>query len=199
MLNEYPIIDGFCYSGRLTDTPYFYQTSGLVGLQKLRMAKGYIPRIYACPDITAGSLPNYSNFTGQVRVVEGSYVWAIGLGFYINDNIGPPFVFDNVCPHPQQYFFDVRDEANGVPIFSDWINADNFFVPIEDFSSHIKHNVILNPIPMSVPRPIMNPGIISVNISNANGLNGNVTTVQPQVVLYCAEPCKQNQDMVRCS
>lgn len=190
MLNDNPIVDGFCYAGRLMDTPYLYQAGALNQLGTLRLANGFVPRIYAFPSITDAPLPNFSNIQGQLRVVEGSYLWAVGIGIYINDNIGPPFVFDNTFPNaPQQYFFSVRDDGSGVPIMNDWISESNFFVPCEDGLGQIIYNSVLAPFPLDVPRPILSPGIITVEICNSNARNGATTTATPQVLLYCAEPC----------
>lgn len=187
MLNEDPIVDGFCYAGRLMDSPYLYQAGSVANLEALRLAGGYVPRIYAAPDITAPPLGNFANTTQQLRLVEGTYVWAISLGCYINDNIGPPFTFDRNFPATNQYFIDVRDEATGVPIFSDWVSESDLFVPVEDFGLVRNFFSYLAPFPLSNPRPIMNPGVVTIQISNSQ--SNSAASVQPQVVLYCAEPC----------
>lgn len=200
MLNDEPIVDGFCYAARMMDTPYMYQTSALESLDTLRRAKNFVPRIYALPDITNGPLANYSNFTGQVRVVDGSYLWAVSLGVFIDDNIGPPFAFDRSFPsvgqNGQRYFISVRDEGSGVPIFSDWVSETNLFVPTDDSSDNRVFYSILAPMPLSSPRPILAPGVLTVNISFT--FTYAVASVTPQVLLYCAEPCNAGLQKVSC-
>jgi hypothetical protein len=87
-------------------------------------------------------------------------------------------------------YFNVTDDATGIPLFSSWLADIAFNVPIlwQGSSANIPVYVAKSAwLPMTKPRTILAPGVITVEMCYKAGIPDR--NVSPQILLQCAEPC----------
>lgn len=193
-----PIIDGFSYNQELQSfNPYDYRVDCLKALEPLRRAASYRPKIYARPDIkyNVANVPGLQPFTNiqqQVRMVPGTWIWGIGVGV-INYTIdlGVPVASQSNAFNVQNcFYFNLRDDSTGTLLWQDWISEVNFYPSVLNGGGRTLNNKSMFCMLMSEPRCILDPGIVTIEIST-NGAEGDGTSFvsTPQLILYCAEPC----------
>lgn len=194
-------VDGWALDSGLYNNPYVYQWLCVEAQDAIRNANNYRPKIYAIPDAGAFPIspasggtnpgePAFSDYATQVRMLPGTIVLGMTLTYALYN---APGVYSALAFNaPGQMYINVTDDATGIPFFSDWISEALFNVPVlwqgavpsPPFGSLSTYVAKTAWLPLTRPRPILSPGVITVEFSYKAGFN---TTTQ--LILNCAEPC----------
>jgi hypothetical protein len=197
------VVDGFSLNSAVYPLPYVYQGLCIGAMGPIRQANNYKPKIYAIPDQSVFGLgvanPNnsgmtpFSDYVTQTRVVPGTLVLGITIAMIVWEagSITPPFGVAAGLDVPNNLYINVTDDATGIPFFSSWLADIAFNVPIlwnstgpQNVPDYVTKTAWL---PLTKPRPILSPGIITVEMCLKSYIPDR--NVSPQVILQCAEPC----------
>lgn len=170
------IVDGFSYNTTLEELPLRWEPMALAQLETLRRAANYRAHWYVVPDDVAHQIDPFDTFYYQVRAAGGSYLW--GYRFAVM----PVPNQEQAPPSPGNLLIQVTDSCTGIPLFQDFINAAGAAVNSRnaaDFGARV------NPIILTQPRLVLEPGLINVEIANRTG-----NSLLCQLILMLAEPCR---------
>lgn len=204
-------VDGLALNSAITPSPYCYQSMCFEGLNTIRLANNYRPKIYCVPDqstfgypLPLGGAPPpgsngmfpFTDFMTQVRMLPGTVVLGMTLANVGGDG-GYPFGFNLA----DNFYISVEDDATGVPFFSDWIAELMFNVPVL-WNSVARANVFDYVaktcwLPLTRPRVIEAPGTITVK-GCYKATPGSSINISPQLILHCAEPCSVIRGISEC-
>jgi len=168
------IVDGFSYNTTLEELPLRWEPMALAQLETLRRAANYRAHWYVVPDDVAHQIDPFDTFYYQVRAAGGSYLWGYRFAAMPIGRQEPPV--------PSNLLIQVTDSCTGIPLFQDYINAGGAAVNSQgaaDFGARV------NPIILTQPRLILEPGLINVEISNRTA-----NAALCQLILMLAEPCR---------
>lgn len=165
-----PLMDGFTLQPALQFLPYRYYPLALGGLEVLRRAALWHPRWFVIPDSINQPIQPYDTLEYQCSILGGSYLW----GYQFTELSG-----GDVDPTAQNLLVQVTDACTGIAIWSDFVTDFALAVPNTG-------TALGAPVPrlLPLPRLILEPGLIDVEISNRTG-----NEVTCQLLLLCAEPC----------
>lgn len=174
------IVDGFQYNLFLRNFPENYYPLALSQLEPFRRARGYRPRWYTVPDAdTLATIPPYGAVEEQIRIAPGSWLWGMsvtvrGAAFGVADPSGVLAI-------------QITDGSTGLKLFSDFMSAG--FIWTQGWGPAPPYLWIDNsPYILSQPRPIVEPGLVNVEIADTLGPLPGWGIQQAQLVLYCMEP-----------
>ena len=200
-------VDGVALNSAVYPLPYVYQWLCYDAAEAARVANNYKPKIYAIPDQAVfpirvnppvtnadnpGMLP-FSDYVTQVRMLPGTLV--VGMSLTLIFFTAPGSYSANAFRKPGNFYVTALDDATGIPFFTDWPCELNFNVPvlwqgdgllppIQNKQCYVAKTAWL---PLTKPRAVLAPGIISVAMSY-KGTPGDIN-ISPQLILQCAEPC----------
>lgn len=195
-------VDGWALNHAVIPNAYSYQALS-VGSMSLRYANNFKPKVYAVPDVSqfgAAGIPPFSNGVYQVRITPGSFI--LGCSLTITNYFGTPeaknFSWQN------NFYVAVMDDSTGIPLFSDWLTEALFNVPVlwNDPSGAPSARQTYVPktawFPLTKPRPVVDPGTVTVEFSYKGTVTPASQNIAPQVVIMCAEPCSDSVQPEQC-
>ena len=157
------IIDGFTLNAALLYLPKRFFPSALAQLDPLRRAENYRPRWFCVPDDFNQPIAAYDTLQYQLQVVPGSYL--IGMNWTVLDG-------ENT-----DLYIQITDSCTEIPLGSDFQNGAAF---------RPSGAAQLWPRILAQPRLILEPGLVNVEIANAQS-----SSRQCQLLLHFAEPCQE--------
>lgn len=169
MPDDTPIMDGFAYNLNIRYTAMSYYPLALQQLNIIRRANLMRPRWYVVPTDQNSPIPAYQTTEYQVSVTPGSYLWAVSVTAY-DDN------YDTI--DADDLLIQITDACSGIPLFSDFASGSGLAMNQASAQGY--------PIPpiLATPRLILEPGLVTVEVSNKG-----TAPINAQAVLYFAEPC----------
>jgi hypothetical protein len=175
------VVDGFTYNTQLLYLPKRYFPNALAQLDILRRAANYRPRWFVVPDDIDQPIQPYDTLYYQIEVASNSYLW--GYSFASISATAPGG--GSTSTTAADLLIQAVDSCTSVPLFMDFANGAG---------NHSNFTSRANPIILSEPRLILNPGLVNVEIANRTP-----NTITCQLLLHFAEPCKiiTEEDRVR--
>ncbi len=169
------VVDGFTFNTQLLYLPCRYFPNALAQMDILRRAANYRPRWFVVPDDIDQPIQPYDTLYYQIEMAANSYLW--GYSFCSVSATAP----SGGGPEPTEttaadLLIQAVDSCTGVPLFQDFANGGG---------NHSNFTSRANPIILSQPRLILNPGLVNVEISNRTP-----NTITCQWLLHFAEPCR---------
>ncbi len=166
------VVDGFTYNTQLLFLPNRYFPNALAQMDILRRAANYRPRWFVVPDDIDQPIQPYDTLYYQIEVAANSYLW--GYSFASISATSPTDA--PIATTASDLLIQAVDSCTGIPLFQDFANAGG---NSSNFTSRA------NPIILSQPRLILNPGLVNVEISNRTP-----NTITCQWLLHFAVPCR---------
>ena len=163
-----PIVDGFMYNTSLLLLQNRFFPFALGEMEIVRRANNLRPRWWCIPDEFGEPIAAYDTFQFQVNVAPGSYLY----GMMFNNITNPDL--------PTDLLVSIVDSCTGIPLFNDFVNCG---------AIASNGNSKMLPVLLTKPRLILEPGLVNVEIANRTG-----ATVNCQLVLMFAEPCRVFQE-----
>ena len=163
------IVDGFSYNTMLQELPLRWEPMALAQMETLRRAVNYRARWYVVPD-DLEPIAAFDTIYYQVRTAGGAYLWG--------------YRFANLTPDgaPTDLLIQATDSCTGIPLFQDFVSGGEAAVNSEgaaDFGARV------NPIILTQPRLILEPGLVNVEIANKSAASATC-----QLLLMFSEPCR---------
>jgi hypothetical protein len=186
--NANGIVDTYAHIAALIPNPYSYPWACVEAMDAVRNANNYRPKIYCVPDQTqfiplntAGMKP-FSDFYTQIRMVSGTIVVGMSLTIFGTGGFNKQ----------NNFYVQVVDDGSGIPFFTEWVADTHFLVQVALNTASITSRVVYNGkfpwFPLTKPRVVSEPGIVSVGLCLKYEPNTD-PNYAPQVVLICLEPC----------
>lgn len=166
------VVDGFTYNTQLLYLPNRYFPNALAQLDILRRAANYRPRWFCVPEDIGQPIQPYDTYYYQIEVAADSYLW--GYSFASVSALNPAGAPAETTA--ADLLIQAVDSCTGVPLFQDFANGGG---------NHSNFSSRANPILLTQPRLILNPGLVNVEISNRTA-----NTITCQFLLHFAEPCR---------
>jgi hypothetical protein len=170
------VIDAFTLNPAIRYRPGYYMASALASMDVLRRANTYRPKWYILPDDEHAAIPAYQTLEYQLRVTPRSYVWGLIINQFVNEQ-GNLFQTNS-----DDIWLEITDTCNGIPFFSDFVRGRGFQT-LQNVATD-ERNAML-PYLFTQPRLILEPGLLAVEMANTSNV-----AIQPQVILFTAEPCE---------
>ena len=170
IIGESPIVDGFVHSASLLYLSTTYRASVMQQMDVLRRARSYRCRWFNIPDNLNEPIAAFSQVEQQIHVRPGSYWWgaiASAPGKLNSDTTGLE----------SRVHIKITDSCTEVPFESDYTYA------ISVYAANQTNANARNPMLLSQPRLIGDPGLLNVELYNNDSVTVNV-----QLVLFVAEP-----------
>ena len=169
------IFDGFslasAYNSRNLEGLYY--AASLRNMDTLRRAqRNFRPRFLSFPENYDQIVARSSNYY-QVWVKPGSWLWAVAFSSINNAGSGPVTTFS----------FQVRESCSNLPIWSEPAATEPFIYAASSIDAPLRI--------LPVPKPILGPGLLHIEILDTQGQTspvGTVNTNRAQVTLFLAEP-----------
>lgn len=169
------IVDGFVESASQLYQPINYRANALAQMEVLRRATAYRNRQYVVPRNTV-LVRAFNQVEQALSLQPGCYVW--GLTF----TIFTPEI------DPGTLYVQITDACTEVPFFSDYALASCLAAT----AASSTNRTVRNPVLLSQPRLVAEPGKLDVEIYNSNAVD-----VDCQLVILVAEPAIAPQEMMR--
>lgn len=166
------VVDGFSYNPWFTWAQERFFPNALAHLDILRRASNLRTRWWVVPDDINQPIEPYDTLYVQTSVAAGSYLW--GYNFAALSATDPDGAPTEVAA--TDLLIQAVDSCTGVPLFMDFAIGGGC-------SSN--GNSKMRPMILSVPRIILEPGLVNVEISNRTA-----NTIRCQWLLMFAESCK---------
>lgn len=173
MLELPGVVDAFTLNPSIRYRPGYYMPLALASLDVLRRANTWRPKLHTLPDDINMPIPAFETLEYQVRVVPGSYLWALVLNQY-NDAWASVNAADVWC--------QITDSCNGIPLFDDFISARSHST-LQNVATDARNAML--PHLLTQPRLILEPGLLNVELANTA-----TVARRCQLVLFTAEPCE---------
>jgi hypothetical protein len=166
------IVDGFSYNSNLLWVQGRFWPNALAQLDILRRSSNFRAHWFVFPDDIDQPIQPYDTAYYETQVNGGSYLW----GYNFTSISAVPPGGGSTPTTASDLLIQVEDGCTGIPLFQDYAqgggNAANF-------------NSRCLPVLLSQPRLILDPGEITVSISNRTP-----NTITCQLLLHFAEPCQ---------
>lgn len=183
------LCDSFAHNAALIPNAYTFQWMCVNGMEGLRRANNFRPKLYCFPDpslltpVTTNGMTPFSVYYTQIRMVPGTVV----MGMTVNSTSNP-FARQN------NFYVEVVDDGTGVPFFTGWLSEVNFDAPTAfndpNNTARPVYNGKIAWMPLTKTRVINSPGVISIGMCfKSDPNNASNFNIAPQVILVCAEPC----------
>jgi hypothetical protein len=166
------VVDGFTYNTQLLYLADRYFPNALAQLDILRRAANYRPRWFCVPVDIDEPIVGYDTLYYQIEMAADSYVWGYSFAsISATSPAGAP-----ISTTAADLLIQAVDVCSGIPLFQDFANGAG---------NHSNFTSRANPIILTAPRLILDPGLVNVEISNrtANSINC-------QWLIHVAEPCR---------
>lgn len=172
-------IDAFVYNPAIRYRPYEYMGLALAGMDVLRRANTYRPKLYCVPDDFNQPIQAYETVEHQVRVTPNSYVWGLQCNQYSLADGGPGWAVIAGA----NVWIQITDSCNGLVYFSDFARGTAMQTlkgtPTDQRWQHHPHL-------LTQPRLVLEPGLLAVELANDSAAN-----LRCQLIIFTAEPCER--------
>jgi len=165
------VVDGFSYNSNLLWVQGRYWPNAIAQMDILRRAANFRARWFVFPDDIDQPIQPYDTAYYETQVNGGSYLWGLNFASISATNGGEP-----AETTAADLLIQIEDSCTGIPLYQDYAQAAG---------NSANFNSRCLPVLLSQPRLILDPGNITVSISNRTG---NVITCQ--LLLHFAEPCR---------
>jgi len=145
----------------------------------LRRANNYRARWWVVPDDQNQPIEPYDTLYYQVGMAEGTYFY--GYSFATLSALDPDGA--PIATTATDILVEMVDSCTGVPLFMDFVDGNNV---------HSDNSAACQPILVTQPRLLLEPGLVNVQLSNKTG-----NTITCQILLHFAEPCRLVTEEVR--
>lgn len=163
------IVDGFVLSASQLYLPGNYRAAVLSQMDVIRRAAAYRTRHFVVPNKLQTVVPAYSQVEQQISMQAGSYVW--GLTF-----TAP---FDEIANASEQIHIQITDACSETAFFSDYVLG----AQLEATPAAAGNFVTRNPVLLTQPRLVGDPGLLDVELYNKSAEDINC-----QLLILVAEP-----------
>jgi hypothetical protein len=150
----------------------------------LRKAGAYKFKMYGAPDGLVEPIPAHGQVETQIRMIPGTYIWGLSFDASLS-------TFSDQGLPGNKISIQITEEATEIPLFADYIQA---ILMMPEAFVIVQLGLVgygRNPILLPGPRWVGPPGQLNVEM-----YNDNQTSVEMQLVLYCAEPIHPNTDIL---
>lgn len=139
------IIDGLTLKSNIRFLPYRAPALFAGDLEVLRKSSAYVSKWHCVPDSFNEPILPKSHAYYQVWVPPGSYLWA--------------YCFNNKGTGNRLLSFQIKEACNDIGLFKELIPSTGAVVNAT--------GTVQNPVMLTVPRPLMEPGLLDIDIANA--------------------------------
>lgn len=200
--NANGIVDTYAHIPQMIPNNYNYYSLCAEAFMALRQANNYRPKFYSLPDptiwgpnnISQNGMPPFSDYYTQARMIPGTMILGFTLGLQASAG---------AFSRQNNFYVEITDDGSGLPFFVGWVSETQFMVPVlYNDTTGITARAIPTQkfpwMPLVKPRPVADPGIVSIGFcAKYTGFSVS-PNIQPQLTVICAEPCNLPRNLKEC-